>query len=112
MQNLVTFRQKSAVIQPCGSLCAANATKFQDQLNAAVLSDEHSCLLVDLAMVDFIDSAGLMVLVSAHKIATSLNKRFSLCSLSQSTRMVLELTQLDQVFEILEAHTYIQELAA
>jgi len=112
MQNLVTFPQKSTVLQPCGSLCAANASKFQEQLNAAVLSDEHACLLIDLAMVDFIDSAGLMVLISAHKVATDLNKRFSLCSLSKSTRMVLELTQLDQVFEILDSHTYVQDLAA
>jgi anti-anti-sigma factor len=111
MQNLLV-RTKSAIIQPCGSLSAANAAKFQDQLNAAVLSNEHACLLVDMSLVDFIDSAGLMVLVSAHNTASNLNKRFSLCSVSKSTRMVFELTQLDQVFEILEDQPDWIELAA
>lgn len=111
MQNLLV-RTKSAIIQPCGSLSAINAAKFQDQLNAAVLSDQHTCILVDLSMVDFIDSAGLMVLITAHNTACSLKKRFSLCSVSKPTRMVFELTQLDQVFEILADQSDLVEVAA
>ncbi len=111
MQNLLV-RSKSAIIQPSGALCAANSEKFQDQINTAVLSEENDSLLVDLGMVDFIDSKGLMVLLSAHKEAVKLGKRFSLFGVSKPARMVLELTQLDQVFEILDAAVYPELMAA
>ncbi len=111
MQNLLV-RSKSAIIKPCGSLCAANSEKFRDQINSAVLSEENDSLFVDLGMVDFIDSKGLMVLLSAHKEAVKLGKRFSLFGVSKPARMVLELTQLDQVFEILEVSLYPELMAA
>lgn len=111
MQSLLV-RPKSAIIQPFGSLCAANAITFQHQLNAAVLSDKNESLLVDLGQVDSIDSTGLMALVSAQRVAKRLNKRLGLCSVSKQVRMILELTQLDRVFEIFEEHTSFQEMVA
>lgn len=104
MQN-VLVRPQAKVIQPIGSLTATNAIEFQAQLSAAVLSEQNSSLLIDMEKVELIDSAGLMALISALKIAQHLNKPFSLCSVSRSTQMVLELTQLDQVFEVVEHHT-------
>lgn len=104
MQNVLIRPQSqwSQVLQPSGSLNANTALQFQAQLNAAVLSEHHSSLVVDLGAVESIDSAGLMTLVSALKIAQRLNKRFILCSASHPIRMVLEMTQLDGVFEIAE----------
>lgn len=99
MQN-VLVRPKAAVLQPSGSLNAANVVQFQDQLNAAVLSDQHSSLLIDMGQVEFIDSAGLMVLVSGLKMAKRLNKQLSLCAVPHAARMVFELTELDRVFDI------------
>lgn len=103
MQNVLVRHQSKKVLQPSGPLSADNAIKFQAQLSAAMLSEQHSSFLVDMGSVESIDSAGLMALVSALKMAQGLNKRFSLCSVSHSIRMVLELTQLDRVFEILES---------
>ncbi|UBF26295.1 STAS domain-containing protein [Kovacikia minuta CCNUW1] len=103
MQN-VLVRPQATVLKPLGSLNAANVTKFQYQLNEAVLSDQNGALLIDLGQVEFIDSAGLMVLVSAQSMAQRLNKRLSICSISYPVRMIFELTQLDRVFEIFEGH--------
>lgn len=111
MQN-VLVRPQASVIQPHGSLSAANALKFQAQLNAAILSDQNSMLLIDMAQVESIDSAGLMALVSALKIAQRLNKQFILCAVSHSIRMILELTQLDRVIDILDGHPMLDEVAA
>lgn len=108
----VLVRPQAAVIQPVGSLNAANAIKFQHQLNAAVLSEHHASLLVDMTQVESIDSAGLMALVAAKNMAQRLNKRIGLCSVSHQVRMILELTQLDRVFEIFEEHPGLQEIAA
>jgi anti-anti-sigma factor len=96
---------KPMVIQLQGSLNAANVDRLRQQLQAGVLSEQHASLLIDMHQVELMDSAALMVLVSAHRLAQRLNKPFVLCSLSRSVQMIFELTQLDQVFKILELST-------
>lgn len=90
------------VLRPQGHLNAANAPVFGDQLAAAVASGHSAVVLVDMEQVESLDSAGLMTLVSALNLAQRQNRRFSLCSLSSSIRIIFELTQLDRVFEIFE----------
>ncbi|HEY9884161.1 MAG TPA: STAS domain-containing protein [Thermosynechococcaceae cyanobacterium] len=111
MQN-VLVRPQTAVLQPLGSLNAGNVIVFQQQLNAAIQSEHHSSLLIDMAQVESIDSAGLMTLVSALSMAQRLNKRFSLCAISHSVRIIFELTQLDRAFEILEGRYTLNEAVA
>jgi anti-anti-sigma factor len=99
MQAVLSF-PKIAVFRPQGSLNAVNALEFERDLTTALSQNENKVLLVDLEEVESLDSAGLMALVSALKLAHSLGKRLSLCSLSPSLRIIFELTQLDAVFEI------------
>ena len=88
------------VIRPQGHLNAANAPEFGRQLTSAIAKDRPTVVLVDMERVESLDSAGLMVLVSALSQAQQQNYQFSLCSLSASIRIIFELTQLDRVFEI------------
>lgn len=111
MQN-VLVRPQIAVIQPHGALNAACVGKFQRQLDVAIASNQHSKLVVDMKQVESIDSAGLMALISALTRAQALNKGFSLCSVPHPVRIVLELTQLDGVFEILEEQVNLSQIAA
>lgn len=90
------------VVSASGSLNAANALEFERDLTKALTENRNSILLVDLEQVESLDSAGLMALVSALKLAQNLGKRFSLCSVSPSLKIIFELTQLDRVFEIFE----------
>ncbi len=94
---------KTTVVRPQGCLNASNAMEFQHQLKAVVAQAEQTIVLVDLAQVESLDSAGLMALVSGLKLAQQLERRFGICSVSPSVRIVFELTQLDQVFEIFES---------
>lgn len=93
---------KIATFEPSGYVTAANVNEFQSQLTKAVTSGEYSTFLVDMKKVEFLDSAGLMSLVSAFRLAQSLGRRFSICSLAPSVRIIFELTQLDRVFDIFE----------
>ena len=90
------------VVCPQGHLNASNANQFKDQLTAAVSSHQESILLVDMEQVESLDSAGLMSLVSALSLSRDLDRRFSLCSVLPSIRIIFELTQLDRVFEIFD----------
>lgn len=91
------------VIQLQGSVHAANVTEFRQQLFGTMSNADQTALLVDLSRVEFIDSAGLMVLVSGLSLAQQLGKRLSLCSVNPTIQMIFELTQLDRVFEIFES---------
>ncbi|MGI2902422.1 STAS domain-containing protein [Tolypothrix sp. VBCCA 56010] len=93
---------KIAVFRPQSCLNAANALEFERDLTAALTQNDISILVVDLAAVESLDSAGLMALVSALKLAQSLGRRFSLCAVSPAIKIIFELTQLDEVFEIIE----------
>ncbi len=73
--------------------------QFHHQLHAAITS-HHPVLMVDMQHVEQMNSAGLMALVTAQKLAQKFNKQLSFCSLSHPVRMVLELTQLDRVLQI------------
>lgn len=97
--HAVLARPQITVVRPQGYLNAATVGEFQIQLNEALANPDLSALLVDLGKVEFLDSAGLLTLVSSLKRAKSLNKRFSLCSVSSPIRMIFELSQLDRVFE-------------
>lgn len=87
------------ILEPSGHINASNAEEFQRQLTAAVASQQYS-VLVDMHRVESLDSAGLMALVSALSLAQNLKRRFSICCVAPSIRIIFELTQLDAAFEI------------
>lgn len=91
---------KLTVIRPQSCLNAANAEEFERDMTVALAEDTNTIVLVDLGLVESVDSIGLMSLVSALKLAESLGKSFRVSSVSSSIRIIFELTQLDQVFKI------------
>ncbi|ABA20903.1 Anti-Sigma-factor antagonist (STAS) domain protein [Trichormus variabilis ATCC 29413] len=93
---------KIQVIRPYGCLNATNALEFEQDLTKTLAKEDISSLWVDLADVESLDSSGLMALVSALKIAQNLGKGFQLYSVSPATRIIFELTQLNEIFEIFE----------
>lgn len=101
MQTLLAHKPIT-VIRPLDHLNAATCVEFGRQLTTAISAPGVVAVLVDLGAVTFIDSAGLMALVSGLKQAKKMGRRFSLCSVSAGIRMILELSQLDRVFEIFE----------
>lgn len=102
MNSTVLFRESTS-FQPKGYVSAANAEEFLGELIEAIKKQPSStALLVDMKEVEFMDSAGLMALIKGFRLAQSLGKSFSICSVAPSVRIVFELTQLDNVFEILD----------
>lgn len=102
---------KVTVICPHGAINAANAGEFQQRMVKAIAQDDAH-VLVSLEQVESLDSAGLMALVSSLRLAQSLGRRFSLCNVSPSIRIIFELTQLDRVFEIFEDAAAFEKVSA
>lgn len=101
MQNLLVHPSMT-IVQPTGHINASNATEFQQQLLETVSSDQHTSILVDLGLVDSLDSAGLMSLVSALTLSQQMDKDFGICCVPASIRIIFEVTQLDRAFKIFE----------
>lgn len=99
MQKLLV-KPSVVVVQPTGDINASNANALQQQLEQAVNSQSNSFALVDMSQVTSLDSAGLMSLVAAMNLAQEKGSGFGLCALPPSIRIVLEVTQLDQVFQV------------
>lgn len=102
-----SFLSEMAVMQPHGSLNAANAGEFQNQMMYQLRGQMHQGLVVDLSQVESLDSAGLISLVAVLKAARQMNKRFCLMAVPPAIRIVFELTQLDCAFELVEAEAQI-----
>jgi anti-sigma B factor antagonist len=108
MQAVLKY-PKIAVIRPQECLNAANALEFERDMTTALAQNGISILVVDLAAVESLDSAGLMALLSTHKLAGTLGRSCRLCGVAPSIRIIFELTQLDRVFEILDSEAELPE---
>jgi anti-sigma B factor antagonist len=65
-----------------------------------VLDEGASAVVVDLAAVTFVDSAGLGVLISGLKAARSRGRRFILSSPHAGVEQILDVTNLRRAFDV------------
>ncbi len=79
-------------------LGAANANAFRDWVRAAMTGPQKN-IEIDLSQTTFLDSCGLGALVALHKTASSRQGRLRLLDPQPQVRQLLELTQLDRIFE-------------
>ncbi len=107
-----TMKNAMAVVQAHGSLNAANAQDFHLSLVEHIQCNQSVGLVVDMSQVESLDSAGLISLVSALKQARQRSKRFYLCAVPPTIRIIFELTQLDRVFDMVEDISHTNPLAA
>ena len=69
-----------------------------------VIPKPNQFWIIDLLSVSFMDSSGLISLIQGLKFAQKNGCRLMICNLQAPVRLILELTQIDSVFEIY--HTY------
>jgi len=80
------------------SLDASNATSFFEQITP--LLADSSRLVIDLEKIEFIDSAGIGVLIACLRIATEGKAKLVLCRLNRPVNALFELMRMHRVFEI------------
>lgn len=83
---------QTIVLQPNGCLNAVTSSKFQQELEQA-LETTANVVIVDLLHVVAVEQEGVSALLAGIKLATSLNKSLSICSMSRTTRLALETEQ-------------------
>jgi anti-sigma B factor antagonist len=84
-----------------GEVDIATAPLLREQLQAVIDAGAKS-VSVDLAGVDFIDSAGLGVLIGALKRLRERGGQLELRGLQAAPRKVIEITGLHEVFTVVD----------
>lgn len=84
-----------------GRLTAAEAALVRSTI-LDVLAEGDARLVLDLAHLEFCDSSGLSVLISALKAARTRGGNVCLAGVTPAVRALIELTQLHRIFEIFD----------
>ena len=102
MKLSVQNHEKATVISIAGKL---TAVQYNDSLRGKVkelLAQGITCIVVDLKNLEHIDSTGVGELVAAYSSAQHDDAEFYLVRLSEQVSEILEMTNLNDVFEILD----------
>ena len=100
--NLIHQKQGSVeIVEMPSQLVMANAPEMRQAIKK-IIDEGGSQLILNLKGVEFIDSSGLSVLVSALKAANAAGGEVVLVGPNAGVRSLIELTQLHKVFEIFE----------
>jgi anti-sigma B factor antagonist len=83
-----------------GEVDLQHSPSVRKQLMELMFERRH--VLVDMALVAYIDSSGIASLVEAYQMARKNGTRFVLAAISQPALRVLQLARLDKVFAIAE----------
>lgn len=87
------------VFQPSQFITEVNAQEIRDWVQES-LSSGAKHLLIDFSDVQFINSSGLGALAIALKNARAVDCDVALCKLNPQVRMTLEISGMDQAFDI------------
>jgi len=86
-----------------GKLDATNAKAFEQKILGQIESGERR-IIIDLAQLDYVSSAGLRVFFLASKGVSSANGKLALCSLNDPVREVFDMVGFSSMFSIYGSH--------
>lgn len=84
------------ILNLSGEIDVGCASHFRKTIMNLIEQDAER-LLVNLSDVIYIDSAGLSVLIAAHRKAQKENRKFGLCNPQQPVRQVFNITGVNKV---------------
>ena len=99
MELSETKSDGALVVTPTGRLNAESAQALQELLSSRIDAGETS-LLLDLAQLDYISSAGLRSLLLAAKRVQACDGRFAVCALTANVREVFRMSGFDTIIDI------------
>lgn len=109
MVDIQVFDQdKATLVEVNGRIDSMNATQFGSMLSEQI-DNGHVKLVLDLAQVDYMSSAGLRELVAALKKVKRVAGDMRIADPSVRVREVLEMAGLDTIFLIFDTQNEAME---
>ena len=99
----ITSREENSfiIVEADGRLDAASAPAFEKEV-IALFSGEKPKLLIDLARLEYISSAGLRAILSLTKKTKAAKGSLALCNVTGLVREVIELSGFDSFLPIFD----------
>lgn len=99
MQLDTIAHDHTLVIHPTADhLDAGNVKAFREAI--APLLKQHPRVILDMAQLNFVDSAGVGALIACLRTAKESKGEFRLCNLSRPVRALFDLMRMHRVFDI------------
>jgi anti-sigma B factor antagonist len=95
--------QKKVVITVSGSMTLGPSLKVLDAQLQNLVSNGVNTIVFDLTDVDFIDSAGLGLLMLAHGLLEKEDTMLRLCGAQSRVRALLKMTKADSLLHVDES---------
>ncbi len=86
-------------VQLQGRLDGSNSNEFYEGVEAAI-EDGDAAVVIDMAQLAYISSAGLRVLLMLAKMLEDRNVGFAVCSLSKQIKEVFDIAGFDKVIGV------------
>src|SRR5580700_7561334 len=99
----VRYTEGVAVMDLSGRITLGDATGDLHGKMRDLIAEGHSKILLNLAGVNFMDSAGIGELASGHVSINHKHGRMKLCGLTKRIRDLLQVTRLYNVLDICES---------
>ncbi len=90
------------VLELHGELDLLGAPKLQEQIEQAQI-DERAILVLDLQRLEFVDSAGLRVILAAHEHAHERGHEFALTKGTEQVQRLLSIAGVEEYLRIIDA---------
>jgi anti-sigma B factor antagonist len=100
-------REGTVILSLEGPFTLGNMFQFQAELRSL----KPPCLIMDIAEVPYMDSAGLGVLMNYFVAAQGDGRKFILTGVNDRVRALLEMTKVDAVLKICDSVEAAQALA-
>ncbi len=99
--------EDTVILRLAGPFTLANMFQLQNELRTM----KPACLIMDLAEVPYMDSAGLGVIMNYYVSAQNGGRKFFLTTVNERIRALLEMTKVDAVLRICDSVEAAQTLA-
>lgn len=98
MEVKVEEKNEVVVVRPQGRLDAASAPQLEQQLQS-IIEQGHFKIVLNLANVEYLSSAGMRLMLSVSKKLKNLEGKIVVCSLSDEVMDVIKMAGFHQVLE-------------
>lgn len=100
-------KEGTVILRLAGPFTLANIFQLQDELRTM----KPGCLIMDLAEVPYMDSAGLGVIMNYYVSAQNGGHKFFLTTVNERIRALLDMTKVNAVLHICDSVEAAQTLA-
>lgn len=99
MKTEITQTDNTVVVTVAGRLDTVTSAEFEKTL-APYFTSQGLDLILDCREMEYISSAGLRVVLTAHKSVTANNGRFSIRNISKEVRSVFDMIGFSRILTI------------